>query len=82
MSEFIYYIYKFICITFEFLAATESKVKTKIVVADFTQGVGVYDHIERELADLPIAILGMNLSQILSIYISLSILISQLTMWA
>ncbi|XP_034472219.1 hydroxysteroid dehydrogenase-like protein 1 [Drosophila innubila] len=40
--------------------ASESKVKTKIVVADFTQGVEVYEHIERELADLPIAILVNN----------------------
>ncbi|KAM8716650.1 hypothetical protein ACLKA7_003517 [Drosophila subpalustris] len=39
---------------------SESKVKTKIVVADFTQGAEVYDHIERELADLPISILVNN----------------------
>ncbi|XP_060648519.1 hydroxysteroid dehydrogenase-like protein 1 [Drosophila nasuta] len=38
----------------------ESKVETKIVVADFTQGQEVYEHIERELADTPIAIFVNN----------------------
>ncbi|EDV99296.1 inactive hydroxysteroid dehydrogenase-like protein 1 [Drosophila grimshawi] len=40
--------------------ASECTVETKIVIADFTQGAQVYDHIERELADLPIAILVNN----------------------
>ncbi|KAH8271692.1 hypothetical protein KR044_001190, partial [Drosophila immigrans] len=38
----------------------ESNVETKIIVADFTQGAEVYEHIERELADKPIAILVNN----------------------
>ncbi|XP_062137240.1 hydroxysteroid dehydrogenase-like protein 1 [Drosophila sulfurigaster albostrigata] len=38
----------------------ESKVETKIVVADFTQGPEVYEHIEHELADTPIAIFVNN----------------------
>ncbi|KAH8378411.1 hypothetical protein KR093_011209 [Drosophila rubida] len=38
----------------------ESKVETKIVVADFTKGAEVYDHIERELADKPVTILVNN----------------------
>ncbi|KAH8391144.1 hypothetical protein KR215_007810 [Drosophila sulfurigaster] len=40
--------------------AEESKVETKIIVADFTQGAEVYEHIERELADIPIAIFVNN----------------------
>lgn len=36
----------------------ESKVQTKIVVADFTEGAQVYEHIESELSQLPVAILG------------------------
>lgn len=32
--------------------------KTKVVVADFSKGAEVYAHIEQELGDLPIGILG------------------------
>ncbi|XP_034667785.1 hydroxysteroid dehydrogenase-like protein 1 [Drosophila subobscura] len=39
---------------------SESKVQTKIVIADFTKGAEVYQHIEKELASLPIAILVNN----------------------
>ncbi|XP_022229141.2 hydroxysteroid dehydrogenase-like protein 1 [Drosophila obscura] len=39
---------------------SESKVQTKIVIADFTKGAEVYQHIEKELANLPIAILVNN----------------------
>ncbi|EDW28715.1 GL19325 [Drosophila persimilis] len=39
---------------------SESKVQTKIVIADFTKGAEVYPHIEKELANLPIAILVNN----------------------
>ncbi|XP_060665862.1 hydroxysteroid dehydrogenase-like protein 1 [Drosophila nasuta] len=38
----------------------ESKVESKIILADFTQGAEVYEHIERELADIPIAIFVNN----------------------
>jgi len=33
-------------------------VQTKIVIADFTKGSQVYEHIEKETADVPISILG------------------------
>ncbi|KAH8246375.1 hypothetical protein KR038_007119 [Drosophila bunnanda] len=39
---------------------SESKVQTKIVIADFTKGSKVYEHIEKELADVPISILVNN----------------------
>ncbi|XP_034098762.2 hydroxysteroid dehydrogenase-like protein 1 [Drosophila albomicans] len=38
----------------------ESKVETKIIVADFTKGASVYEHIERELTDVPVSILVNN----------------------
>ncbi|ALC39792.1 CG6012, partial [Drosophila busckii] len=38
----------------------ECNVQTKIIVADFTQGVQIYKHIEEELKDLPLAILVNN----------------------
>ncbi|KAH8335838.1 hypothetical protein KR074_008135 [Drosophila pseudoananassae] len=38
----------------------ESKVQTKIVIADFTKGSQVYEHIEKELANVPISILVNN----------------------
>lgn len=41
-----------------FFAEIESEVKTKILIADFTKGTEVYEHIEKELADVPISILG------------------------
>ncbi|KAH8271693.1 hypothetical protein KR044_001191 [Drosophila immigrans] len=44
----------------EICVSHESNVETKIIVADFTQGAQVYEHIERELADKPIAILVNN----------------------
>ncbi|KAH8248777.1 hypothetical protein KR032_003092 [Drosophila birchii] len=37
-----------------------NKVQTKIVIADFTKGSKVYEHIEKELADIPISILVNN----------------------
>ncbi|XP_030561390.1 hydroxysteroid dehydrogenase-like protein 1 [Drosophila novamexicana] len=40
--------------------ASDCKVQTKIVVADFTHGAKAYEHIERELADLPVTILVNN----------------------
>ncbi|XP_062139560.1 hydroxysteroid dehydrogenase-like protein 1 [Drosophila sulfurigaster albostrigata] len=43
-----------------FIIVQESKVETKIIVADFTQGAEVYEHIERELADIPIVIFVNN----------------------
>ncbi|KAH8412448.1 hypothetical protein KR009_002298, partial [Drosophila setifemur] len=39
---------------------SESKVQTKIVIADFTKGSQVYEHIEKELANVPISILVNN----------------------
>lgn len=36
----------------------ESEVKTKIIVADFSLGQPIYEHIERELKDIPVGILG------------------------
>ena len=39
-------------------AEAEYEVKTKIVVADFSKGQSVYEHIERELKDIPVGILG------------------------
>ncbi|KAH8397361.1 hypothetical protein KR215_009186, partial [Drosophila sulfurigaster] len=38
----------------------DSKVETKIIVADFTKGASVYEHIERELTDVPVSILVNN----------------------
>ncbi|XP_017097206.2 hydroxysteroid dehydrogenase-like protein 1 [Drosophila bipectinata] len=38
----------------------ETDVKTKIVIADFTKGTQVYEHIEKELAEVPISILINN----------------------
>ncbi|XP_062137252.1 hydroxysteroid dehydrogenase-like protein 1 [Drosophila sulfurigaster albostrigata] len=38
----------------------ESKVETKIIVADFTKSASVYEHIERELTDVPVSILVNN----------------------
>ncbi|KAH8271840.1 hypothetical protein KR044_007680 [Drosophila immigrans] len=40
--------------------SAESKVETKIIVADFTKGEAVYEHIERELSDKPVSILVNN----------------------
>ncbi|XP_016963769.1 hydroxysteroid dehydrogenase-like protein 1 isoform X2 [Drosophila biarmipes] len=37
-----------------------SSVQTKIVVADFTKGSQIYEHIEKETADVPISILVNN----------------------
>jgi len=34
------------------------KMCQKIVIADFTKGSQVYEHIEKETADVPISILG------------------------
>lgn len=34
-------------------------VETKWIVADFTQGREIYQHIEKELKDLPIGIFGI-----------------------
>ncbi|TDG47830.1 hypothetical protein AWZ03_005784 [Drosophila navojoa] len=39
---------------------TECNVQVKIVIADFTKGSAVYDHIEQELKDLPVTILINN----------------------
>ncbi|EDV31468.1 uncharacterized protein Dana_GF14538 [Drosophila ananassae] len=39
---------------------SESKVQTKIVIADFTKGSQVYEVIEKELANVPISILVNN----------------------
>ncbi|KAK7601272.1 hypothetical protein V9T40_008713 [Parthenolecanium corni] len=38
----------------------ESEVKTKIIVADFSRGQPIYEHIERELKDIPVGILVNN----------------------
>ncbi|KAH8276701.1 hypothetical protein KR018_010889 [Drosophila ironensis] len=38
----------------------ESNVITKVVIADFTKGSHVYEHIDKELADVPISILVNN----------------------
>ncbi|XP_049871781.1 inactive hydroxysteroid dehydrogenase-like protein 1 [Pectinophora gossypiella] len=38
----------------------EHKVKTRVVVADFSQGPAVYPHIEEQLRDLPLGILVNN----------------------
>ncbi|KAH8378410.1 hypothetical protein KR093_011199 [Drosophila rubida] len=40
--------------------SSESNVSTKIIVADFTKGVSVYDHIESEIGDKPVSILINN----------------------
>ncbi|XP_030384021.1 hydroxysteroid dehydrogenase-like protein 1 [Scaptodrosophila lebanonensis] len=40
--------------------SNEYKVETKIVVADFTEGIAVYDRIEKELDKVPVAILVNN----------------------
>ncbi|KAL4721478.1 hypothetical protein ACJJTC_014341, partial [Scirpophaga incertulas] len=37
---------------------TQHKVKTKIIVADFSRGAEVYPHIEQELKDIPVGVLG------------------------
>ncbi|XP_016989369.2 inactive hydroxysteroid dehydrogenase-like protein 1 [Drosophila rhopaloa] len=42
------------------IAESGSGVQTKIVVADFTKGSQVYDHIEKETANIPISILVNN----------------------
>ncbi|XP_036676010.2 inactive hydroxysteroid dehydrogenase-like protein 1 isoform X1 [Drosophila suzukii] len=42
------------------IAESGSNVQTKIVIADFTKGSQVYDHIEKETADVPISILVNN----------------------
>lgn len=36
----------------------EHRVKTKFIVADFSQGKSIYGHIERELQGVPVGILG------------------------
>lgn len=36
----------------------EHKVKTKYIVADFSKGRPVYEHIEKELHGIPVGILG------------------------
>lgn len=36
----------------------EHRVKTKFIVADFSQGKPIYAHIERELQGIPVGILG------------------------
>jgi len=41
-----------------FLADCGAGVQTKIVIADFTKGSQVYEHIEKETANIPISILG------------------------
>ncbi|XP_016963759.1 hydroxysteroid dehydrogenase-like protein 1 isoform X1 [Drosophila biarmipes] len=42
------------------IAESGSSVQTKIVVADFTKGSQIYEHIEKETADVPISILVNN----------------------
>ncbi|XP_051858678.1 inactive hydroxysteroid dehydrogenase-like protein 1 [Drosophila albomicans] len=60
ISVYLDLLFDFSAIIFYHSAGQESKVETKIVVADFTQGQEVYEHIERELADTPIAIFVNN----------------------
>ena len=45
---------------FSFTIETKSKVKTKIIAADFGSA-DIYDNIRRELAGLDIGVLGENL---------------------
>lgn len=43
----------------KFVLEKEYKVKTKVVQADFSIGAVIYQHIEEEIKDMPIGILGM-----------------------
>lgn len=55
----IYFGYLYFFISFcLFLADCGAGVQTKIVIADFTKGSQVYEHIEKETANIPISILG------------------------
>ena len=40
----------------------EHRVKTKYIVADFSQGRPVYVHIEKELQGIPVGILGESVT--------------------
>lgn len=40
------------------VSEAEYGVKTKVIVADFSKGKKVYEHIEEELRDIPVGILG------------------------
>lgn len=42
------------------VSEAEYRVKTKIIVADFTETEGVYEHIEKQLTGLEIGVLVNN----------------------
>lgn len=50
-------------------AEKEHSVKTKIIVADFSKGAEVYPHIEAELKDIPVGILGILHGLNITLYI-------------
>lgn len=55
----IYLTSKKIIVTLDVLfTEADYSVKTKIIVADFSKGQTVYEHIEQELKDIPVGILG------------------------
>ena len=47
-------------VVYHFLSEQLFKVKTKIIVADFSNGLPIYDAIRDQLAGLDIGVLGMS----------------------
>ncbi len=56
------HLYVYLIIIFLLFAENEYEVKTKIIVADFSKGQPIYEHIEKELQNIPIGLLGNTVS--------------------